>query len=51
MRHSTGLNFIIKYLRENEFTFKTASTHESETKGGLFAEKNQGQKNLVILSL
>jgi hypothetical protein len=44
MRHRVESNFIIKYLCEYEFIFKTALAHESGDPGVLFDEKNQGSK-------
>jgi hypothetical protein len=46
MQHSVESIFIIKYLREYEFIFKTALAHESGDPGALIDEKNWGSKIL-----
>jgi hypothetical protein len=45
MQHSAESIFIIEYLREYEFIFKTALAHESGGPGVLFDEKTEGRKS------
>jgi hypothetical protein len=44
MQHSAESIFIIEYLREYKFIFKTALAHESGGPGVLIDEKNWGSK-------
>jgi hypothetical protein len=45
MQHSAESIFIIEYLREYEYIFKTALAHESGGPGVLIDEKTEGQKS------